>query len=101
LPASEKAGKGAKRFKSASDATTRRVRTVVEFEHEEEGKGPSLLIKISSELVREITWVFAAPRDPSEELWVGFYMARPAKPDIAGDFNVLVEKWDIIEKKRH
>lgn len=76
-----------------------RVHTVVEFEREEEGTGTSLFIKIGGELVREVTWVFAAPGDPKEELWIGFYGARPAKPDVAGDFTVLVEKWDLVKKE--
>ncbi|GLB45714.1 putative protein of unknown function (DUF1349) [Lyophyllum shimeji] len=68
-----------------------RVRTVVEFEREEDGTGTSLFVKIGGEVVREVTWVFAAPGDPKEELWIGFYGARPAKPDVAGDFTVSVE----------
>ncbi|KAF8055196.1 hypothetical protein FPV67DRAFT_1660267 [Lyophyllum atratum] len=80
---------------------TGRVHTVVEFEREEEGTGTSLLIKIGGELVREVTWVFAASSDPKEELWIGFYGARPAKPDVAGDFTVSVEKWDLVVKKEH
>lgn len=74
-----------------------RVRTTVEFEREEEGTGTSLFIKIGGEVVREVTWAFAAPADPKEELWVGFYGARPAKD--VGSFPVLVEEWNLSVKK--
>ncbi|KAG6897561.1 hypothetical protein C0993_007430, partial [Termitomyces sp. T159_Od127] len=72
---------------------TGRVRTVVEFEREEDGTGSSLFVKIDGEVVREITWVFAAPQD-DEEIWIGFYGARPAKADVAGDLDVQVEDWN-------
>ncbi|KAG5650094.1 hypothetical protein H0H81_000790 [Sphagnurus paluster] len=81
-----------------ADATGR-VRTVVEFEREEEGTGTSLFIKIGGEIVREVTWAFSAPGDAKEELWVGFYGARPAKPEVAGNFAVSVEKWELDVKK--
>lgn len=80
---------------------TGRVHTVVEFEREEEGTGTSLFIKIGGEVVREVTWVFTAPSDPKEELWIGFYGARPAKPDVAGEFTILVEKWNLVVKEEH
>ncbi|KAG6828317.1 hypothetical protein H0H92_008380 [Tricholoma furcatifolium] len=75
-----------------------RVRTIVEFEREETGTGASLLVKIDGEAVREITWVFAASQNPEEEIWVGFYGARPAKPEGRGDLEVLVESWDLVVK---
>ncbi|KAH0581553.1 hypothetical protein H2248_011263 [Termitomyces sp. 'cryptogamus'] len=87
---------------SESD-TTGRVRTDVEFEREEEGTGSSLFVRIGGQVVREITWVFGASQDPDpdpeEEIWVGFYGARPAKPDVAGGFEVLVEEWEIVVKE--
>ncbi|KAH0577948.1 hypothetical protein H2248_007057 [Termitomyces sp. 'cryptogamus'] len=43
---------------SGTTDSTGRVRTVVEFEREEEGTGASLLIRIGGEEVREVTWVF-------------------------------------------
>lgn len=75
-----------------------RVRSVVEFEREEEGKGTSLFIKIGGEVVREVTWVFASPGNGEDLLWVGFYGARPAKAE-AGDFDVLVEGWELKVKE--
>lgn len=76
-----------------------RVRTVVEFEREEDGTGTSLFVKIDGEVVREITWVFAAPQD-DEEIWIGFYGARPAKVDVAGSLEVQVEGWNVAVKTR-
>ncbi|RDB19639.1 hypothetical protein Hypma_013345 [Hypsizygus marmoreus] len=73
------------------------ARTTVEFEREENGTGTSLFIKIGGEVVREVTWVFAAPGNGEEEIWVGFYGARPAKEE-AGQFPVVVEKWDVSVK---
>ncbi|KAG6872447.1 hypothetical protein C0995_009704 [Termitomyces sp. Mi166 len=76
---------------SGTSDTTGRVRTVVEFEREEEGTGTSLFVRISGEVVREITWVFSASQDPDEDIWIGFYGARPAKPDVAD--------WDLVVKE--
>lgn len=62
-------------------------------------KGASLFVKINGELVRRrITWAFSAPQEHAgeDELWVGFYGARPAKASaVVGDLMVLVEKWDL------
>ncbi|KAG6908512.1 hypothetical protein DXG01_004364 [Tephrocybe rancida] len=53
--------------------------------------------RIGGEVLREVTWVFAASDgDPQEDIWVGFYGARPAKSDVAGELKVSVEKWDIV-----
>lgn len=78
------------------------VRAVVEFKREEEGKGTSLLVEVGGEVVREVTWVFAAgekggQRDGEEDIWVGFYGARPA-PAETGDFLVVVEEWALTLK---
>lgn len=74
------------------------VPTVVKFEREEDGTGTSLFVEIDGEVVREVTWVFAAPQD-DEEIWIGFYGARPAKGDGADDFVIHVEEWECSCKK--
>ncbi|KAF9462798.1 hypothetical protein BDZ94DRAFT_1260364 [Collybia nuda] len=79
-----------------TDPTKGIVRSTVEFEREEGGRGTSLMIKIGGEVVREVTWVFAKGKEDAgeEEIWVGIYGARPAKGDI-GDLKVQVEAWEL------
>lgn len=84
----------------AADVGKNIVRSTIVFEREEEGKGTSLFIKIGGELVREVTWVFAAGKKSAgeEEIWIGFYGARPAEGDV-GDLKVHVEAWELSVDK--
>ncbi|KAF8655830.1 hypothetical protein AX16_002914 [Volvariella volvacea WC 439] len=79
--------------------TGKNVRISVERERLKDGsgKGPSLLVKVNGEVVREITWVFSQEDEGVREVWVGFYGARPAKVDheltaVVEEFGV--EAWD-------
>ncbi|TFK60060.1 hypothetical protein BDN72DRAFT_905297 [Pluteus cervinus] len=59
----------------------------------EGGWGPSLLVKVNEEVIREVTWAYAQEEDGIEEVWVGVYGARPTEAE--GDLKIEVEAFSV------
>lgn len=71
------------------------VNVVVERIIEKGKKGPSLVVRIQGEIIREVTWVFAQDKqtDGVDEVWVGIYGARPA--DVEESLKVQIKSFSV------
>lgn len=60
----------------------------------EGGMGSALVVSCFGDVVREVQWVFAGEEGEAEEVWVGFYGARPA--EVGESLQVRVHSWEVV-----
>ncbi|KAI5819218.1 hypothetical protein BZA77DRAFT_166348 [Pyronema omphalodes] len=81
-----------------SVAGTSNGKNVVITMEREKDKGTALHVSCDGDVIRECQWVFEdrGRLENDEEVWVGFYGARPDPEDIAdGDLEAQVISWEV------